>query len=379
MKTTNLIAVAFAIGYFGSEFLPTIANVATVDTAAAGRMIAAFGLAQVVGLLFFGFLADRAKPLLPVKIAAGLFLLAAIVGATMTPTGLLLERLVSGAGAGVIGSLFRTVGRMRQSRGSIIWATIVGGAIGLVVPIIGWQITGDPLGRAVGNLLVALIVCFLCARLPRLGQTRHYHQEPWATVSVWQALTKPSVLVLSITSFFSAGAYSVFFLVVSKEIIPRLDVDKTVVWLATAAVWIVGALLGSLLTKKKHNTSPTVGLTLALTLTGLIYILPTPLRLSAAALILTILALTVSVALIDKYWADLVSQAADPRHEGMTFSLSLIVASSGRFVWPFVIGGAIGTWIDWRQALLIIFLATEACAATIFLTTRNSSKNGADT
>ena len=63
MKTTNLIAVAFAIGYFGSEFLPTIANVATVDTAAAGRMIAAFGLAQVVGLLFFGFLADRAKPL----------------------------------------------------------------------------------------------------------------------------------------------------------------------------------------------------------------------------------------------------------------------------------------------------------------------------
>lgn len=377
MKITNFIAVAFAIGYFGSEFLPTIANVATVDTAAAGRMAAAFGLAQVAGLLFFGFLADRTKPLLPVKIAAGLFLLAAIVGAMMTPSGLLLERLAAGAGAGVIGSLFRTVGRMQQNRASIIWSMIVGGAVGLVVPILGWQITGDPLGRAAGNLLVALIVCLLCLRLPRMGRTRHYRELPSAG-SVWRALTKPSVLVLSIMSFFSAGSYSVFFVVVSKEIIPRLDVGQTTAWLATAAVWIVGAFFGSWLTRKKHRASPSSGLTLALILTGLVYVLPAPLHLSAAALILTILVLTVSVALIDKYWADLVSQAADPRHEGMTFSLSLIVASSGRFVWPFVIGGAIGTWIDWRQALLIIFLATEACAATIFLSTHLSAKKGAD-
>lgn len=370
----GLLAISFGIGYFGAEFLPTIAMARSISTAEVSTMATAYAAAQILGLILLGYLTDKAKPLFALKLSAWLLSIAAIAGASLSPQALLTERILMGLSAGAIGSLYRTIGRTStdpNTRTKMMahasFIIVLGTAVGTIAPIIGSLALPDTIGRGFINLLVALVVATIAARMPRMGRSALTESR----------IHRPSgpLAVLFALSFFSAGAYAVFILVISKEIIPNLPVSQTVIWSATAVLYLLGAVIGSRLNRLSRSGFKSVdGLIAAVCVLGFAYILPTIngsiwLVLSAELLVI------IAGAFADSFWSSLVSTLSSPLHQGSIFGLGLIIAAAGRAFWTHFLAGAIGIQINWQQALLFTLLLALVGALTAVINRHKLSAN----
>ncbi len=373
--TAGLLAVSFGVGYSIATFLPTVAMMPTISTADVARLGAGFGFLQMLGFLFFGFWTDQTRPLRPLKVAACIFLTAALAGFLPSSIGLWADRLLVGFGAGIMGSLLRTARRTAvsettrtQQMGWVNWAGVLGGAAGTIFPVIGITGISNDVGRVLLNVFIALMVVFFTVRLPKMKRAR-------STPTPRPNLSLP-IIILCTFSFFSAGAYAVFFLVMSKELVPNLSVPQTVLWPATATLSLLGAGAGAWLNHHRGATMrDTQGLTFSLLACALAYALPAfgytafhgnMVIVVIVAQLLAIVASTFG----DTFWASLVSTHTGPSHQGRVLGMGLTVAAFGRMFWAYVMSEAIGKTIDWQVLLLCTMIV--AIAAALLITTTAS-------
>lgn len=328
----GLLAVAFGVGYFAQEIQPTLSTLdpEVFTPRIVSWIIGVFAASQFVGFLALGRLADRAAPLIPLRLAALLFLAGSLISTTMSPLSLIVSRLVLGAGCA---SLVVVLRRSPEGRGGRIFLALnVGLAAGLFLPI---------LNRGWWNTLVALSICLMVSRMPKMRRT---HAHNLARTDARRVLTARLTLATCLP-LLTAGSFAVFQMMLSNVIVPSVGLPLPQLWLVLTATSLIGALTGTIILSRQQGNALRI---LPLTLFGLgcVYFIPALAKTTEASIVAIVgcvFLLNALDTIFEVHFSALITQLNRRDQAGVALGLAYMVGSLGRLVVPVAVG-------EWREA-----------------------------